>query len=206
LLRSSGICYTEWVSSFRAYRADIHMRLRDFFAVLVCLVPIAALAQRPINPKPSQVPDEAEERGPWTEERLVLPPFPPDSDWIAFRVDGAGDNKFFVAGKSVAIGKDGVVRYAVMIESPAGARNLTYEGMHCATREKKLYAFGRPDRTWSAAREPQWENLEYKSVNGYQKILFSDFFCPAKTGIASAQEGVAALKAGVHPRAQVRLR
>ena len=58
------------------------------------------------------------------------------------------------------------MRYTLVIKSPTGAMNVTYEGMRCATdgkresarldllilkfqvTEKRLYAIGRDDETW----------------------------------------------------------
>ena len=38
------------------------------------------------------------------------------------------------------------LRFTLVIVSPSGARNVSYEGMNCSTGERRLYAFGRPGR------------------------------------------------------------
>jgi CNP1-like family len=177
--------------------------MKPLAALALLLFALGAFAQRPINPKPGKMPGDVEEPRQWEEEKPELPAFPEQKDWIAFEVSAASDNKFFIDGKTLNLGKDGVLRYVVVIEGGGGARNVRFEGMRCGTREQKTYALGRVDRTWSEPKYPKWEPVEFKGANSYQKILFSDFFCPGKVRVATAKEALSALKAGIHPRAKV---
>lgn len=76
-----------------------------------------------------------------------------------FRVGAISDTKFFVDAQSLSYGTDGVLRFTLEVVSPSGAKNVSYEGMRCATGERRFYAFGRADGTWSKARGNQWVKI-----------------------------------------------
>jgi hypothetical protein len=128
----------------------------------------------------------------WAELQTELPPFPKDEDLIAFNTG------------SVSLGKDGVIRYTMLVQSPSGARNISYEGIHCAAREKKLYALGHADRTWAKPRVSQWERIEYKSINGPHRLLYGDIFCPQRKPVTSTDEALKTLRRGIHPSVEPR--
>jgi hypothetical protein len=181
--------------------------MRDWLSV-VCIIlaaaPLAANAQRPIYPHGEPKLEEPEKEE-WKDEQPDPPAFPLDSNLIPFAVSGGSSNRFFIDRNSLSIGsKDGVVRFTTVIKSESGVRNVLFEGIRCDTREKKLYATGRDDGTWSPAHSSDWQAVEYKNLNGYHRLLFSDFFCPAKLRVTSVDEAVKALKAGIHPMAKVR--
>lgn len=131
--------------------------------------------------------DEFEEK-PWAEMEVQLPPFPDDANLIPFSVGALADTRFLVDGNSLMVGADGVVRYSVLVISASGARNISYEGMRCATAERRLYAFGRADKTWSKARNSQWVRIRGGS-NNHIVELYSNYFCkPGSSGVASADD------------------
>lgn len=119
--------------------------------------------------------DEFDEK-PWSEIEVQLPAFPEEADLIPFRVGAVRDRQFLVDGASISVGSDGVIRFSVVVISPSGARNISYEGMRCATRERRLYAFGRSDRTWSKARSNKWIRI-MGDGNQYPMVLHVDYFC-----------------------------
>ena len=140
----------------------------------------------------------------WAELRTELPPFPEDENLIAFNTGSGVENRFFIDSKSVSLGKDGVIRYTMLVQSPSGARNVSYEGIHCEAREKKLYALGHADRTWAKPRVSQWERIEYKSINGPHRLLYGDIFCPRRKPVTSTEEALKALRRGIHPAVEPR--
>ncbi|MBI2959752.1 MAG: CNP1-like family protein [Betaproteobacteria bacterium] len=168
---------------------------RAFF--LAALAPLAALAQ---PSEPYYFPESAEEK-PWEEQKLRLPPYPKDESLIKFQVSGATSFEFFIDPASVSVGKDGVIRYALLARSPSGAKNLSFEGIKCKGRESKIYAFGRPDGTWSQARDPKWARITGMQANRQHAALADDFFCPGRLIVRDAREAIEALKRGGHPRA-----
>jgi hypothetical protein len=102
----------------------------------------------------------------------------------------------FVDTASISVGKDRVVRYTVVIEATGGARNVSFEGLRCESGERRLYAYGHPDGTWSKARARNagWETIKFRSLLSYQKALFEDHFCPDGIRVKDGAEAVRNLK------------
>jgi hypothetical protein len=73
--------------------------------------------------------------------------------------------------------------------SPAGAKNVSYEGIRCETFEKKSYAFARADGTWARSRRDQWEPIVRNAANRQHGALATDFFCESKS-IAGNRETI----------------
>ena len=116
------------------------------------------------------------EQKPWAEIEVQLPAFPEDENLIPFRVGYHTETKFLIDGNSLSVGSDEVIRYTLLVISASGAKNISYEGLRCETAERRVYAFGRSDRTWSKARGNQWVGIRGRSNNHYVD-LFADYFC-----------------------------
>lgn len=138
---------------------------------------------------------------PWVEEEAVLPPFPQEGNLLEFYVSAVTSNRFFIDATSISVGKDGVVRYVLMVRSERGATNITYEGIRCSSRELKVYATGHQDGTWAKARLDKWRALENKQVNRHHATLGRELFCAGGMPVRTAAEGVEALRLGRHPEA-----
>lgn len=161
---------------------------------LTCL-PLVAASQ---PARPFYLPEEFEEK-PWEEQKAMLPPYPEQRNLIGFDGGPTTDFRFFVDASSVTVDKDQVVRFVLVARSPAGAVNVSFEGLRCKTRERKLYAFGRADRTWAEARRVEWQKLSGTERNPYAAVLAEDFFCPARGIVRTPQEAVDALRRKGHP-------
>ena len=109
--------------------------------------------------------------------------------------------QFFVDAKSVSVSEDGLVRYTTVARGDGGSANVSYEAIRCATREFKIYAYGKPDGTWSPARDPQWKPIRTVQMDGHRAILYASYFCPSRSGVTSAAEAVDAVRRGGHPKA-----
>ncbi|GBG01929.1 hypothetical protein AZSI13_12560 [Azospira sp. I13] len=153
------------------------------------------------SPKESFSFEDDYDRKSWQEMEAQLPPPPQEANLVPFYVSATATSTFRIDTSTLSLGKDGVVRYVLVVETPGGARNVSFEGLRCETQERRLYAFGRPDGTWSKARSNQWQLIENKTVNRHHAALSRDYFCPGGVSIWKAEEGVAALKAGGHPDA-----
>src|SRR5258706_11799035 len=123
---------------------------------------------------------EETEKKRWRKSEAKLPPYPKSANIIAFDVSAASSNRFYIDPDSISVGSDGVVRYTVVVRSPSGAENISYEGIRCETREQKYYAFGRRDGTWANARSGEWRYIEPKDINRQHAVLYLDYFCPDK--------------------------
>lgn len=117
----------------------------------------------------------------WQEIQAQLPPYPQAESLVEFRVSSATSNRHFIDYNSIQVGADGVVRYSVLIRSPSGAQTVSFEGMRCATGERKLYAFGRPTGEWSRNRYAKWEAIPARQATSYQRELFFHYLCTVDT-------------------------
>ncbi len=133
---------------------------------------LAASAAWPALFERDKDPDET----PWAESEFTLPAFPDPANLIPFEVGFRTGKKFSIDGQSLSVGKDGVIRFTLSIVSAEGAKNISYEGMRCATGERRPYAFGRPDGTWSRARGDRWIAIRGDRNNHYVE-LFVNYFC-----------------------------
>lgn len=125
--------------------------------------------------------DEFEEE-PWVESAVQLPAFPEKENLIPFQVGPVSDKQFLIDEKSISVGDDGVIRYTLVVVSDAGARSISFEGMRCTTRERRLYAFGRADSTWSKARSDKWIAIRGSSSQ-YPVALYADYLCAAEASV-----------------------
>lgn len=131
--------------------------------------------------------DEEFDEKPWAEVEVQLPAYPNEASLIPFRVGSVEDTQYFIDADSLSVGDDGVVRYVAVVISSSGARNVSYEGMRCTTAERRLYAFGRADRTWSKARGAQWLKIRGGS-NNHVVELFGGYFCRVGSVVVNADE------------------
>jgi hypothetical protein len=137
----------------------------------------------------------------WAEGDVPLPAFPQDMNLRPFYVSEMTSHKFFIDISTLNPGKDGVVRYVLVVRTSGGATNITYEGIRCESRELKTYASGRQDGTWTKARKSEWRPIENKPINRQHASLSRDYFCPNGSPIQTPAEGQEALRLGKHPQA-----
>lgn len=144
---------------------------------------------------------EAQLASPAAAAAAVAPPaLPRERDLIEFYVAATSGFRFFIDAASISVAEGGEVRYTLVARSSAGAQNITYEGMRCNSGEVRLYAIGRDD-AWGG-RAGEWRPIEPRSVQRWHNALYREYFCPQREPIASAQEGVAALRSGGHSAAR----
>lgn len=133
----------------------------------------------------------------FVEDKDVTPPPLPDYNaLLPFEVSKTSSLTFAIDPKSVSVGKDGVVRYTVVITSPAGARNVRYEGIRCGDGQMwKMYAAIDEDGTaWEPDSSTDWDKIEYNTLNAYHNTLAHDFFCDFSTIAGDARTIVENIK------------
>ncbi|GAC1417652.1 MAG: hypothetical protein NVSMB6_19780 [Burkholderiaceae bacterium] len=129
-----------------------------------------------------------DEEKPWQEVGAQLPPLPADGDLLPFDVSASATQRFAVDGKSISVGSDGVVRFTLVTSSRDGAKNVSFEGIRCATRERKIYALGHGDGTWSQARRSEWHPIVYNAANRQEAALAQEYFCSNTTVAGNATD------------------
>jgi hypothetical protein len=172
------------------------MRARLALA-LALMLPLAVAAQifgfGPSRPERDSGPDA----------KVSLPQYPKPDDYLPFEVSAITPFAFFVDAKSISVGEDGVVRYTLIAKSADGALNVSFEGIRCPDAKFRVYAFGGAGRSWAEIRDSKWTPIRNEPRNGQRAVLFNDYFCPSNGDIATADEGVRALKNGGNPGSKV---
>ncbi len=143
--------------------------------------------------------DSEFEEKPAKESEVTLPAFPQAENLIPFEGSATTDNKYMVDSASLSVSNDSVVRYTLVIVSSSGARNVSYEAMNCLTSERRLYALGHSDETWSRARSDQWVKIQDNTVNRHYAELYTNYFCPIGMTLRNADEARQVLRRGGHP-------
>lgn len=130
---------------------------------------------------------------PWEEKTVELPAYPDGKHWQEFEVGPTTRNRHAVDTATLRLDDDGVVRFAVRVQSPDGAETLTYDGLRCETREHKRYAIGRSDtQTWSPSRLAQWRRLE--SGQAVLRVVEEDYLCPDRSPVRDVAEVIKRMK------------
>jgi len=143
--------------------------------------------------------DEAYDVKQWQEMAVLMPAAANKESLIPFYVSAATENQFFIDGATLTVGEDGVVRYVLIVQTAGGARNTSFEGMRCLTRERRIYASGRLDGSWSKSRNNEWVKVRDAAANRQYAALFLEYFCPGGIIVRNAEEARQALLAGSHP-------
>jgi hypothetical protein len=138
---------------------------------------------------------------PLDELPLQLPAAPKTADLLQFDPGRRTTLRYFIDPASLAVGTDNIVRFTVVVRGDGAASNVSYEAIRCKTRERKVYAYGRPDGTWNQVRNPGWTKIGGPDFEGYRFALYENYICPSRQSITTAREGVEAFRRGGHPRA-----
>ncbi|MCP5241942.1 MAG: CNP1-like family protein [Burkholderiales bacterium] len=143
--------------------------------------------------------DEFDAGKTWVEQLAQLPDFPDLRNLIKFDVGSITDYSHAIDPDSISIGQDGVIRFTLVTRSSTGVMNISYEGIRCITNERKLYAIGRDDHTWSEPRVSDWQSLDFVRQFYAQRELSKNLFCPHKQIVNSREEAIRVLRKGIHP-------
>lgn len=136
------------------------------------------------------------------EDAFTLPPLPKAEDLVEFKVSEANTFRFFLDGRHLSTGKDGIVRYTLVARSTSGAESVSFEGMRCKSGTYKVYAYARlKEGVWSPNRSAEWQEVQPKRVNRQHQALRREYLCPQGVPVADRAEAVDALRRGGHPNA-----
>lgn len=105
-----------------------------------------------------------------------LPAPPLAENLLPFYVSGTRQS-FAIDSKSLTVDSDGVIRYAIVGTSSAGAKNISYEGIRCSSNEKRIYAIGHADGSWTRARDSEWQPIAFKGTTLQHAELAQNYFC-----------------------------
>ena len=160
---------------------------RRFFALaLLAGAAAGALAQAVDTPE-------------WKEQDAPPPPPLRTTGLIPLEVPGSS-LRFGVDPASVAVGKDGVVRYVVVAQSSTGAVNGIYEGVNCSGGSVRVYARHNPDSGWVSAGATLWTPLQETPNSRYSLQVARTGACMGHAPNGNAAQIVRDLKSGVDRR------
>jgi hypothetical protein len=173
--------------------------MRIAVAAICLALPLVAAAQ----PQPR---DRAADAIDWDKDKdkpeseATLPPPPQPQNLIRYDPGRPSSLRFYVDAASASVAEEGMVRFTSVARGDGSSANVTFEAIRCTTREYKIYAYGKPDGTWSPARDPQWKSIRTVQLDGHRATLYQDYFCPSRSGVTSAAEAVEAVRRGGHPK------
>ncbi|MDD2816535.1 MAG: CNP1-like family protein [Thiotrichaceae bacterium] len=123
---------------------------------------------------------------------LTLPKFPKKEDLQSFSVDEVENTQFELDTQNLSIGKDGIVRYSVVITAATGLPNVFYEGIRCATAEYKTYAFGSSHTSFQKQLHADWAKISRNSrgTARYRFALLDYYLCNRNEGAPYSKDTI----------------
>jgi len=134
------------------------MKFTRFILVMCCLSGLPAVfADSLFHDEDDDEPAYRESpKKEWQELEVALPPWPEQENLIPLKLDlGSFPYSLFIDGNSLSVGEDRVVRYTVVLRSPNGVENVTYEGIRCKHKQVRRYAYGSRGQ-FRPVRRPEW--------------------------------------------------
>ncbi|NCA69782.1 MAG: hypothetical protein EOM91_06680 [Sphingobacteriia bacterium] len=124
------------------------------------------------------VPASVRPGAPWQEAPTQLPPWPSEADLVELVLDGPRSSlRYFIDGRHLRVGSDGVVRYTLVARAPGGASNVSVEGIRCTPRGAyKLFAIGLEGRFETLA-DSEWQPISELSSERYRDALWRFHLC-----------------------------
>jgi len=131
----------------------------------------------------------------WKESDVPPPPAYDMSKLLTFEVTRSSPLVYGVDPASFSISKtDGVVRYVVVATTPAGAKNVIYEGLRCSTGEVRTYARVKPDGSWAPVANSEWKSVYDISLPRHSLRFARAAACQSAAPVSSVRELVRKLK------------
>jgi len=118
----------------------------------------------------------------WKEGDKNMPEYPENSDLLEVSGSAAYQNyQYLIDGKNLTVGRDGVVRYSIVIRSKSGADNVMYDGIRCTANQIKHYAYGTTGMDGKKKFIPKtnavWKPFRSSGVTAYGATLAAGYFC-----------------------------
>lgn len=148
-----------------------------FSRLLIVALTLCSLAANAAENTRYASPSEDDEGKPWQEEKVEYPAPPEEANQVSIDLGPTHNRRYWVDKTSVNIGKDGVVRYSLTVQSSGGVRGVTYEGIRCETRELRRYAVLKGPGEWSRSRNEAWKRITESPGDRQHAILYLYHFC-----------------------------
>ena len=171
--------------------------LTKFFRVL--LVVVLSAAGGGIAAAAPAADDGEEQQRPAVEKEVAFPAFPATESLIPVYAGVTSTNRFLLDQTSISIGDDDVVRFVLVTRSASGVENVSFEGIRCDSLERRIYALGRSDRTWSKSRNSNWMAISSSTVSLPHWDLAKRYFCDYGLPVSSPRHVIDAIRCGSQP-------
>jgi len=119
------------------------------------------------------------------------PPYPRRGDLVEFKIGTTSELRYFIDAASLTVGKDGVVYYVLVALGPAGAENVSFEGMRCASGEARIFAIGHGGG-WGG-RPGAWRTIQF-GVQHWHDTLYREYLCRYRQPPRDAKAAIDALR------------
>ena len=165
--------------------------LKGVISILILLSFTAQAQYKTLDPA-----DEKDIDAPrfWNEVEIKLPNAPPSKQLKPFFVSINTPLTFAIDAESIELGKDDVTRYIIVITSPSGAKQVSYEGIRCEKYEWRLYGNLQSDSQWRRTPGSKWQFIMPNSYNRYHSALAKDAFCENSIPRRNIKEIISLLK------------
>ena len=125
----------------------------------------------------------------WKESDVPPPPAYDMGKLLTFEVTRSSPLVYGVDPASFSISNaDGIVRYVVVATSAAGAKNVIYEGLRCATGEVRTYARAKPDGTWVPVTKSEWKSVHDSFLSRHSLRFAQVAACDLTAPVSSVRE------------------
>ena len=125
----------------------------------------------------------------WKEVDVPPPPAFDMAKLVTFDVARSSSLVFGVDPASFTISKiDGIVRYVMVASSPAGAKNVMYEGLRCSTGEVRTYLRAKPDGSWVPLEKSEWKSVYDPTVPKHSLRFAMAGACDGSAPVSSVRE------------------
>lgn len=160
--------------------------LLSAFTMVTALMVIDAQAQQydregkvipGTEPPKSLVPPSRKPRERLPERDVVPPPLTKQGQWIPVEVPNQDGFEIKIDAKSISIGADEVIRFAISVTPPVGDALITFEGIRCDPSEWRQYATGKADGTWARNLTSKWQKTFDAGPSGIRHNLALASLC-----------------------------
>ena len=172
--------------------------IRSVFVAFVISL-LLSVSSMYLHAAPMEDEDSGEPPPPIAEKEVALPPFPSSEALIPVYAGVTSSNRFFLDRSSLAIGDEDIVRFVLVTRSPSGVENVSFEGVRCQTFERRIYAVGRSDRTWSKSRNAKWMRISSSTISLPHWELARRYFCDFGLPVGSPSQILDAVRRGGPP-------
>jgi hypothetical protein len=129
----------------------------------------------------------------WQEEQIAPPPSFSADRVIALDMPARVSLKIGVDPDTIVVGKDGVVRYVIVMRNTTGSTTAVYEGIRCVTDEVKTYARLSSSGAWVLQINPVWKAVNDNMPSHHAQAFARQGACQNRLTV-SKQEILSALK------------